>query len=85
MVQSINYNGAKQAAYQYNKVGELVKMDDWTGTNTFEVDLLGQPKKLTGHEGFRMLVSEITYATHEYDDVRKYLILPRLPQRQYRK
>ena len=51
LVRTINYNGAKQATYQHNKVGELVQMDDWTGANTFAVDLLGQLKKLTDHKG----------------------------------
>lgn len=51
LVRSIDYNGAKQATYQYNAVGKLVKMDDWTGTNTFEVDFLGQLKKATDHKG----------------------------------
>lgn len=51
LVSHINYNDAKEVTYQYNKVGELVKMDDWLGTTTFEVDLLGQLKKVTDHKG----------------------------------
>ena len=51
LVSHINYNDAKEVSYQYNKVGELVKMDDWLGTTTFEVDLLGQLKKVTDHKG----------------------------------
>jgi len=51
LVQKINYNGAKEVSYQYNKVGELVQMDDWTGTNTFELDLLGRLQKMTDHKG----------------------------------
>ena len=58
MVQSINYNGGKAVSYQYNKVGELIQMDDWTGTNTFELDLLRQLKKATDHKGN---VTEYTY------------------------
>ncbi|BDF71890.1 hypothetical protein CE91St40_28710 [Oscillospiraceae bacterium] len=58
LVSAINYNGAKQAAFQYNKAGELVRMDDWTGVNTFELDLLGQLKKATDHKGN---VTEYTY------------------------
>lgn len=58
LVRAINYNGAKQAAFQYNKAGELVRMEDWTGTNTFELDLLGQLKKATDHKGN---VTEYTY------------------------
>ena len=50
LVSAINYNGAKQAAFQYNKAGELVRMEDWTGVNTFELDLLGQLKKATSHK-----------------------------------
>ena len=58
LVRAINYNGAKQAAFQYNKAGELVRMEDWTGVNTFELDLLGQLKKATDHKGN---VTEYTY------------------------
>ena len=51
LVKKINYNGAKEVSYQYNKVGELVQMNDWTGTNTFELDLLGRLQKMTDHKG----------------------------------
>ena len=61
MVTSINYNDGKEVTYQYNKVGDLVEMTDWTGTTTFEVDLLnritktydllGQLKTVTEHDG----------------------------------
>lgn len=51
LVKKINYNGAREVSYQYNKVGELVQMDDWTGTNTFELDLLGRLQKMTDHKG----------------------------------
>ena len=51
LAKKINYNGAKEASYQYNKVGELVQMNDWTGTNTFELDLLGRLQKMTDHKG----------------------------------
>ena len=40
LVTNINYNGVKEVHYAYNKVGQLVKMDDWLGTTTYEVDLL---------------------------------------------
>ena len=58
LVSHISYNGAKEVTYQYNKVGELVKMDDWLGTTTFELDLLNQLKKVTDHKGN---VIEYTY------------------------
>ena len=61
LVSHINYNGTKEVSYQYNKVGELVKMDDWLGTTTFEVDLLGQLKKVTDHKG--------QVVSYEYDAV----------------
>lgn len=61
LVQKINYNGAKEVTYQYNKVGELVQMNDWTGTNTFELDLLGRLQKMTDHKG-----NTVSYA---YDEV----------------
>ena len=51
LVKKINYNGAKEVSYQYNKVGELVQMNDWTGTNTFDRDLLGRLQKMTDHKG----------------------------------
>ncbi len=51
LVSHINYNGTKEVSYQYDKVGNLVKMDDWLGTTTFEVDLLGQLTKMTDHKG----------------------------------
>ena len=61
LVSAINYNGAKQAAFQYNKAGELVRMEDWTGTNTFELDLLGQLKKATDHKA--------NFTKYTYDEV----------------
>lgn len=51
LVRSINYNGCKEVLYSYNKAGELVQMDDWTGTTTFELDLLGRLQKMTDHKG----------------------------------
>ena len=42
LIEHINYNGGKQVDYQYNKTGDLVKMEDWSGTTTYEVDLLHQ-------------------------------------------
>ena len=50
-MKKINYNVAKEVSYQYNKVGELVQMDGWTGTNTFELDLLDRLQKMTDHKG----------------------------------
>ena len=61
LVSTINYNGTKEVTYQYNKEGELVRMDDWLGTTTFEVDLLGQLKKVTDHKGETV--------SYEYDAV----------------
>ena len=51
LVRSINYNGGKEVLYSYNKAGALVQMDDWTGTTTFELDLLGRLQKMTDHKG----------------------------------
>jgi RHS repeat-associated protein len=50
-VTQINYNGGKQASYRYNKVGELVEMEDWTGTTSFEVDLLRRITQVTDRKG----------------------------------
>lgn len=57
-VTQINYNGGKQASYRYNKVGELVEMEDWTGTTSFEVDLLRRITQVTDRKGS---VVEYTY------------------------
>ena len=51
MVSSINYNGGKEVSYQYNAVGDLVQMTDWTGTTAFEVDLLRRITKTTDTKG----------------------------------
>lgn len=51
LVISINYSGGKNVSYWYNGVGDLVKMEDWTGTNTYEYDLLSQLKKVSDHKG----------------------------------
>lgn len=59
MVTHINYNGGKEVSYQYNAVGDLVQMDDWTGTNTFEVDLLNRITAVTNEKGNKV--------TYEYD------------------
>ena len=59
MVTHINYNGGKEVSYQYNAVGDLVQMDDWTGINTFEVDLLHRITEVTDHKGNKV--------TYEYD------------------
>lgn len=61
LVTHINYNGGKQVEYQYNAVGDLVKMEDWTGANTFEVDLLNRITKATDHKG--------NVTTYTYDSV----------------
>ena len=58
MVTHINYNGGKEVDYVYNAVGDLVRMEDWTGINTFEYDLLSQLKRVTDHKGN---VVEYTY------------------------
>ena len=51
MVTNINYNGGKEVSYQYNAVGDLVRMEDWIGVNTFEADLLNRIAKVTDHKG----------------------------------
>ena len=61
LVSHINYNGTKEVTYQYNNLGELVKMDDWLGTTAFEVDLLGRLTQMTDHKG--------NVVSYEYDAV----------------
>ena len=34
LISHINYNGGKQVDYAYNKTGDLVKMEDWSGITT---------------------------------------------------
>lgn len=51
MVTSTNYNGGREATYQYNKVGNLVEMTDWTGTTTFERDPLNRITKTMDTKG----------------------------------
>lgn len=51
LIEHINYNGGKQVDYAYNKTGDLVKMDDWSGTTTYEVDLLHQLTATTDRLG----------------------------------
>ncbi len=51
LVESINYNGGKSVSYRYNAVGELVEMNDWTGTNTYEFDLLKRITSATDQKG----------------------------------
>ena len=51
LIEHINYNGGKQVDYAYNKTGDLVKMEDWSGTTTYEVDLLHQLTATTDRLG----------------------------------
>ena len=60
LVTNINYNGGKEVDYAYNAVGDLVRMEDWTGVNTFEYDLLSQLKSVTDHKG--------NVVSYTYDD-----------------
>ena len=48
----------QQVSYQYNAIGDLVEMTDWTGTTSFEVDLLSRITKTTDTKG---KVVEYTY------------------------
>ena len=85
-MKKINYNGAKEVSYQYNKVGELVQMNDWTETNTFDRDLLGRLQKMTDHKG-----NTVSYAYDAVDNqtssrsssapLRRLPSMPRLPRR----
>ncbi len=63
MVTHINYNGGKEVSYQYNAVGDLVQMDDWTGTNTFEVDLLNRITAVTNEKATRLPMSMMPLET----------------------
>lgn len=51
LVSHINYNGGKQVDYAYNKTGDLVKMEDWSGATTYEIDLLHRITSTTDRLG----------------------------------
>ena len=61
LVTNISYNGGKEAGFAYNAAGELVKMTDWTGETTFEVDLLKRLTSVNDHNG--------RIVSYEYDEV----------------
>ena len=58
LVIQTNYNGGKQASFQYNKVGDLVELEDWSGTTSYEVDLLNRITATNDRLGKRV---EYTY------------------------
>lgn len=83
LIEHINYNGGKQVDYAYNKTGDLVKMEDWSGTTTFEVDLLHRITATTDRLGKHVAYTydgvgnqtsvsypDGTTATKEYDLVK---------------
>lgn len=83
LIEHINYNGGKQVDYQYNKTGDLVKMEDWSGTTTYEVDLLHRITATTDRLGKHVAYTydgvgnqtsvsypDGTVATKEYDLVK---------------
>ena len=47
----MGYSDGREAAFRYNKRGELVEVRDWTGTALMERDLLGRLTKVTDPEG----------------------------------
>ncbi len=47
----MSYSDGRQAAFRYNKRGELVEMKDWNGTMTLERDVLGRLTGVTDHDG----------------------------------
>ncbi len=47
----MGYSDGREAAFRYNKRGELVEIRDWTGTALMERDLLGRLTKVTDPEG----------------------------------
>ena len=51
LVNAVNYNDAKNAAYLYNGTGELIEMEDWNGKTSFSRDLLNRITKVTDHNG----------------------------------
>ena len=49
LVESINYSGGKAVLFTYNANGELVAMQDWNGTTSFALDLLGRITSVNDH------------------------------------
>ena len=47
----MTYHDGRQAAFRYNKRGELVEMQDWNGVMTMERDVLGRLTGVTDHNG----------------------------------
>ena len=45
------YSDGREAAFRYNKRGELVEMTDWNGTMSVERDVLGRVTGVTDHDG----------------------------------
>ncbi len=45
------YGDGRQATFRYNKRGELVEMQDWTGVMSMERDVLGRLTGVTDNEG----------------------------------
>ena len=48
---SMNYSDGKEAAFRYNKRGELVEIRDWNGVTYMERDVLGRLTKVTDPDG----------------------------------
>ena len=52
LVASINYNGGKSVGYSYNAAGDLVQMDDWTGTTAYEYDSIRRVARMEYPDGW---------------------------------
>ena len=49
LVKLINYSDEKKVMFEYNKMGKLTAMDDWTGNTTFELDMLNRIVSVNDH------------------------------------
>ena len=59
-VTRMNFADGTQANFAFNYAGQLVAMEDWTGTTTFENDILGRLVTVTDPNG-----REVTYTWDE--------------------
>jgi RHS repeat-associated protein len=50
-IKSILYDDGRLAEFRYDPAGRLEEVEDWTGTTTFELDLLGRIKSVNDSNG----------------------------------
>jgi len=84
LVKSVNYSDDRQIYFAYNKTGELVQVQDWLGTTSFELDNLNRIISTNDHSNNKVTYTydasgnqtEINYsdntkAKYEYDPLNR--------------